>query len=97
MKKNAAGGWDVSVKVRAVKYRSDDKGDQTELEFTDVMDVGAIDSDGNALFLEKRPISKGESTLEFTVPTKPARVGIDPLNKLVDRTSDDNTTAPDET
>jgi len=94
MKQNAAGGWDVKVKVKAVKYRSDDKGNQTELDFTDVMEVGAIDDDGNGLFLEKRKISKGESELTFTVPVKPARVGLDPLNKLVDRTSDDNTTSP---
>ena len=92
MQQNAAGGWDV--KVKAVKYRSDDKGDQTELEFNDVMDVGAIDDDGNALFLEKRRVAKGESELTFTVPTKPARVGLDPLNKLIDRTSDDNTVSP---
>ena len=94
MKQNATGGWDVKVKVKAVKYRSDDKGDQTELEFNDVMDVGAIDDDGNALFLEKRRVGQGESELTFTVPSKPARVGLDPLNKLIDRTSDDNTVSP---
>jgi ABC-2 type transport system permease protein len=94
MKQNAAGAWDVTVKVKAVKYRSDDKGNQTELEFNDVMEVGAIDDDGNGVFLEKRKVAKGESELKFTVPVKPARVGLDPLNKLVDRTSDDNTTAP---
>jgi aminopeptidase N len=94
MKQNANGGWDVTLKVKAVKYRSDDKGDQTELDFNDVMDVGAIDDDGKALFIEKRRIAKGESDLAFTVPVKPARVGIDPLNKLIDRTSDDNTVAP---
>ncbi len=94
MKQNAAGAWDVTVKVKAVKYRSDDKGNQTELEFNDVMELGAIDEDGNALFLEKKRVGKGESEFAFSVPKKPARVGIDPLNKLIDRTSDDNTTAP---
>lgn len=96
MTKNAAGAWDVTVTIKAVKYRSDDKGDQTELDFDDVMDVGAIDDDGNALFVEKRHVKKGEAELTFTVPTRPARVGVDPLNKLIDRTSDDNTVAPDE-
>lgn len=96
MKPNPAGGWDVAVKVKAVKYRSDDKGEQTELDFDDVMEVGAIDDDGNALFTEKRRVKKGESELLFTVPVKPARVGLDPLNKLVDRNSDDNTVAPSE-
>lgn len=94
MKQNAAGAWDVTVKVKAVKYRSDDKGEQTEVDFTDVMDVGAIDDEGKALFLEKRRIPKGESELTFSVPVKPSRVGLDPLNKLVDRTSDDNTITP---
>ena len=84
----------MKVKVKAVKYRSDDKGDQTELEFSDVMEIGAIDDDGNGLFLEKRKVAKGESELAFTVPVKPTRVGLDPLNKLIDRTSDDNTIAP---
>ncbi len=94
MKQNAAGAWDVTVKVKAVKYRSGDNGEQTELDFDDVMEVGAIDDDGNALFTEKRRVKKGESELTFTVPTRPARVGLDPLNKLVDRTSDDNTVVP---
>jgi ABC-2 type transport system permease protein len=95
-KKNAVGTWDVSVKVKAVKYRIDDKGEQAEVDFDDVMEVGAIDDDGNALFTEKRRVQKGETELTFTVPSKPARVGLDPLNKLVDRTSDDNTVVPSE-
>lgn len=94
MKQNAAGGWDVTMKVKTVKYRSDDQGEQKELDFDDYMDVGALDEDGNALFLEKRKFTKGEHEVTFTVPTKPARVGIDPLNKLIDRTSDDNTVVP---
>ena len=94
MKQNAEGAWDVTVKVKAKKYRSDDKGDQTELDFNDSMDVGALDERRQRLFLEKRRITKGESELSFTVPVKPAQVGIDPLNKLVDRTSTDNVTEP---
>lgn len=96
MKQNAAGGWDVTVKVKAVKYRADEQGQQTEIDFEDPIDVGAIDDDGNALFLEKRKVKQGESEFSFTVPKKPARVGIDPLNKLIDRTSDDNTKPPSE-
>lgn len=94
VKPRGDGAFEVTVKVKAVKYRSDEKGEQTELDFEDVMEVGAIDDDGNALFLEKRRVKKGESELSFTVPVKPSRVGLDPLNKLVDRTSDDNTVTP---
>ncbi len=96
MKKNAAGGWDVTLKVKAVKYRSDDKGEQTELDFEDFMDVGALDEDGQAIFLEKRKVKKGASELTFSVPVRPAKVGIDPLNKLVDRSGDDNVAVPSE-
>lgn len=95
VKPGAGGAWDVTVKVKAVKYRADEKGQQTEIDFDDVIEVGAIDDDGNALFTEQRRLKQGETELSFTVPTRPARVGLDPLNKLVDRTSDDNTIAPD--
>ncbi len=94
MKQNPQGAWDVKVKVKAVKYRADEKGEQTELDFTDLIDVGALDDKGEALMIETRRIGKGESEVAFTVPTKPARVGLDPLNMLVDRNSDDNTTTP---
>jgi ABC-type transport system involved in multi-copper enzyme maturation permease subunit len=94
MKQNAQGSWDVKVKVKAVKYRADEKGEQTEVDFSDLIDVGALDEKGEALFVEPRRIGKGESEVAFTVATRPARVGLDPLNMLVDRTSDDNTTVP---
>lgn len=96
MTRNTAGGWDVTARVKAVKYKSDDQGKQTEVDFDDFMDVGALDEDGNALFLEKRRVKQGESTVTFTLAQRPARVGLDPLNKLIDRTSDDNTVAPTE-
>lgn len=95
-RKNDKGTWDVTLKVMAKKYRSDDKGAQTELDFNDWMDVGALDDKGEALFLEKRKVPKGESEISFTVPVKPTKVGVDPLNVLIDRTSDDNVTEPTE-
>ncbi|MBZ4421916.1 M1 family aminopeptidase [Myxococcus sp. RHSTA-1-4] len=94
VRKNEKGSWDVTLKVLAKKYRSDDKGTQTELDFNDWMDVGALDEKGNALFLEKRKVPKGESEISFTVAAKPAEVGIDPLNMLIDRTPGDNVKAP---
>jgi ABC-2 type transport system permease protein len=92
--KNAEGGFEVTLKVFAKKVRSDDKGDQTDLDFDDFIDVGALDDKGTAIFVEKRKIKKGESEVRFVVPKKPAKVGIDPLNELIDRDSDDNVTVP---
>lgn len=91
-KKTANDTWDVTVKVKAVKYRADEQGTQTEIDFDDVMEIGGLDDDGKGLCLEKRHVKKGESELTFTCSAKPARAGVDPMNKLVDRGSDDNTT-----
>ncbi|MBX3233289.1 MAG: hypothetical protein KIT84_33375 [Labilithrix sp.] len=96
MKPNPSGGWDVTLKVMAKKLRSDDKGEQQEIDFEDSIDVGALDERGNALHTEKQRIKKGESELHFTVPQKPTKVGIDPLCKLVDRDSSDNVTTVSE-
>ncbi len=94
MKENAQGGWDVTMQVVAKKLRSDDKGNQTELDFEDWMDVGALDDQGAALHLEKQKVKKGSSTLHFTSAKRPAKVGLDPLNVLIDRQSDDNVVVP---
>jgi hypothetical protein len=94
MKQNAQGSWDVTMQVVAKKLRSDDKGTQTELDFEDWMDVGALDEKGAALHLEKQKVKKGSSTLTFTSAQKPAKVGLDPLNVLIDRESDDNVVVP---
>jgi hypothetical protein len=88
------GAWDIVMQVVTRKYRSDEHGEQTELEFADYLDVGALDADGNALFLERRKLPKGPSEQRFRLRERPAKVGVDPLNKLIDRASDDNVIAP---
>jgi ABC-2 type transport system permease protein len=93
-KENPAGGFDVEMKVKAVKYESDESGNQNELDFNETMQIGAIDTHGDALHIEKRTIAKGESTISFHMEKRPVKVGIDPINLLIDRTSDDNTVAP---
>jgi hypothetical protein len=77
-----------------VKLRSDESGNQTTVPFDDVIDVGALDADGVALTVEKRRLKDGETELTFVAPKRPALVGIDPLNKLIDRNSSDNVMAP---
>jgi ABC-2 type transport system permease protein len=42
------------------------------------------------LVIEKRRFDTATSTFEFVVDQKPARVGIDPYNKIIDRNPDDN-------
>jgi hypothetical protein len=40
--------------------------------------------------LERHRIRRGEQTIRITVPNEPARAGIDPYRKLIDRQRDDN-------
>jgi hypothetical protein len=92
--KNEGSAWKVTMKYVAKKQRADEKGDAKDIDFDDLIDVGALDEKGNAIFVEKRRIKNGEGELTFTSPAKPVKVGLDPLNKLIDRDSGDNVTAP---
>ncbi len=54
-----------------------------------------MDKEGKPLLLERRRLKAGEQTITLLVPGKPAKAGVDPLNKLIDRKPDDNLTAVD--
>lgn len=83
------------MRVVARKFRSDEHGEQIELDLADYIDVGALDDAGRAVALERRKLRKGASEIELAVHQKPAKVGIDPLHKLIDRRSDDNVVVPE--
>jgi ABC-2 type transport system permease protein len=87
------GRYEVTLKVAARKLRADALGKETDATLADWIDIGVLDADNKALFLEKRKIDR--ETMEFTVVVdgKPARAGIDPYNKLIDRRPKDNTVA----
>ena len=53
--------------------------------------IGVVDAKGEPIALERRRIDREESTFTLTVDRRPAKAGIDPLNKLIDRKPDDNT------
>jgi ABC-2 type transport system permease protein len=57
--------------------------------------VGVMAEDGRPLLVEKRRLRTGAQTVVLRVKQRPARAGIDPLNKLVDRQPDDNLTRVD--
>ena len=95
--KRGDGKWDVQVTVESKKFHSNDRGAETAVAINDMIDVGVIgeskkkDDYGNILVVEKRLINAPKMTFNFVVDKKPARAGIDPLSKLVDRNPDDNT------
>ena len=65
--------------------------DESEAPLDAVVDIGVQDAKGGYLLLEKRRIKSGENKIMATVAGEPARAGIDPLNKLIDRDTGDNT------
>ena len=46
--------------------------------------------DGKPLYLQKRLLPDGDSTITVTVDGKPALAGVDPYNELIDKVSSDN-------
>jgi ABC-2 type transport system permease protein len=88
--KRPDGQFDVTVEVETKKLRASDVGAETQIAMSDFVDVGAVDEDGKALVLERKKITTPSATFTFTVPVVPAKAGIDPLNKLIDRMPDDN-------
>jgi ABC-2 type transport system permease protein len=87
------GRYAVTLKVAARKLRVGEDGTQREIAMDDWIDIGVLGADDVPLYLRKHRIHSGESAFAFEVNGKPARAGIDPIVKLVDRRPDDNTVA----
>jgi hypothetical protein len=85
------GTYEVALKVFAKKRKADELGKETEVPLADWIDIGVLDADGKPLYLEKKKIEQEETTLTLVVPNRPAKAGIDPFNKLIDRRPKDNT------
>ena len=89
-KQHDVGNFEVRVKVASHKYRADELGVENEIPIDDHIDIGVLDEDGNYLYLQKHRIDTSESEIIIQVDGRPAKAGIDPLNKLVDRKPRDN-------
>jgi hypothetical protein len=95
-KKLPDGRYAVTLKVHAGKVHVDGTGKETPAEPDVPVDIGVFaaspgkGSDGKPLYLEKRLLPAGDSTVTVTVEGMPAEAGIDPFNELIDRVSGDN-------
>ena len=87
------GRYEVTIDVFARKLKADELGKESEALLSDLIDIGVLDEHDEPLFLEKRRIDKQKMTFTVIVAKKPARAGIDPYNKLIDRRPKDNTVA----
>ncbi len=93
------GAYDVSFTVKAAKFEADGAGQEAEVPLAQKLDIGIFparteelgDEDlPEPLLLEPVLIESGEQTLRFRVVERPARVGVDPYVKMIDRNPDDN-------
>ncbi len=91
--KRPDGKYDVDLVVSAKKIRADAAGNEQEVPLDAMVDIGVLDAAGNPLFLEKRRVHTGENRFALEVAGVPARAGIDPLDKLIDREANDNLVA----
>ncbi|UGB45911.1 ABC transporter permease subunit [Frateuria edaphi] len=95
-KKLPDGRYAVTLKVHAGKVHVDGTGKETPAEPDVPVDIGVFAAspvrgrDGKPLYLQKRLLPAGDSTLTVTVDGTPAEAGIDPFNELIDRVSGDN-------
>jgi aminopeptidase N len=90
--KTADHKYEVTLRVAARKLRAAGLGAEQEVPVDDLVDVGVVDEQGEPLFLQKRRVKSGETVVTMVVDRLPAKAGIDPLNKLIDRNPDDNLT-----
>lgn len=90
-KELANGKFEITLKIIAKKRRADKLGKEEDMPIADWIDVGVLDEKGVPIFIEKRKFEKEENEIVLIVDKKPAKAGIDPLNKLIDRRPRDNT------
>ena len=89
--------YDVTLTIEAALKRADGQGKETEIEFSDQIDIGLFSEDPEdlsakdfVLYLAKHPIKTGSNEITLRVKGKPKFAGVDPFVRLVDRDSADN-------
>ncbi len=84
------GKYQVTLTAFARKVRADAEGREEEIPMADFVEVGLVDADGKALLVERKQLGPGEQTFTLVADALPAKAGIDPLFKLIDRQPRDN-------
>ena len=83
------GKYEVVLRASAAKVRAGARGEQ-DLPLADYIEFGVDDGAGNPLVRERRRVTGGAQKLTFVVAGRPARAGIDPDYKLMDKKPTDN-------
>jgi ABC-2 type transport system permease protein len=92
------GKYKVKIAIDSKKFRADSVGKAKEIPEADWIDIGVFGSKEEngkktetELYLKKHKIDKNKMEFEVIVDDVPVKAGIDPYNKLIDRTPDNNT------
>jgi ABC-2 type transport system permease protein len=98
-RKQPDGRWAVRLVLRSTKLKGDSLGNTKNVPVADYVDVGVFGDRvpgqklGEPLLVKKVKITQPVTTLDFVVSNEPKKAGIDPYNKLIDRTPEDNVVA----
>ena len=89
------GKYEVTIRGAARKFRVDSVGVQHDVPMADLVDVGVFAAGtgsglGEPLYLGKVWMRAGDPVVTVVVDRAPARAGIDPYAKLIDRDRRDN-------
>ncbi len=85
--------------LQAKKLKGDSLGNTRDVPMADYVDVGIFGERvagqklGAPLLVQKVHITKNPTILDLIVAKEPMKAGIDPYNKLIDRTPEDNVTS----
>ncbi len=94
--KRSDGTYAVHLAFSAKKLRADSLGNQTEIPVADYIDAGVFGAPepgnklGKPLAVRKVHVAANQMSVDFVVSERPVKAGIDPYNKLIDRTPEDN-------
>jgi hypothetical protein len=90
----------VTLHVDASKARADSVGRRTPIPMDELVEVGVFTGEaggehgpGEPLYLKRHRVRGGKQTITVIVPRRPARAGVDPYRKLIERERDDNVAA----
>lgn len=86
--------YEVTLYASAEKVRADSTGIESSIAINDWIDVGVYGKNkagkDSLIYLKKHKIDKKDNKFVIQVNSKPRKAGIDPLHKLIDRHSNDN-------
>ncbi|QJD96930.1 aminopeptidase [Mucilaginibacter robiniae] len=92
--KKVKDGYEVTLPLQTVKYYADRSGNEKRAPIKDYIDIGVFTKQNGKeklTYLQRQKFTQEKTTLTIKVKDKPVRAGIDPVYKMIDRNTDDNT------